>query len=887
MSNIFFFNSREHDTAPNLGERIGIRGGQALELAGLNLPIAPGFIIDSELTRNIDNLDSSELKNEIIENIKRIEDDAGKKFNDPENPLLVKVVVSPNINIHTYPSIHNVGLNDQTIEGIANLVGDERFAYNEYKSLLEDFGLKLFNMREEEFKQISGKLMGVKFFEGANKKTKVDAVKEIVRKYKVLVGDKFPQDGYEQVSTILRMFLEQFKEEGRAAEDIGIAFLVQAMVYGNYGEDSSYGTIFSRDIVTGDGKLSGYFGRNRFYVGSDEGEDISNFDKEHLEELEKIGNVVEEHFHELRQVNFTVERGKMWLINQRPVENKSIRAEINTLLDLNRKEIVDKNFVVNEVNPGRLGEILHNILDTSSIKRLPKIEGGIAGSVGSAVGRVFFTADDLIRANKQFSQRSEDPNTILVMEATFAEDVKGIEIGEGVISSEGGYASHAPVVARSLGKTAMVNPKIRIDMEKKRFTIDGKTVKEGDYITMEVPSYEDPTIYLGQGKMVSPNPEESGLLDFLELVDEFIGDFNVRANGDSERDCLVARQFGAMGIGLCRTEHMFFEAKRIATFREMILASEEKERRKALSKLIPYQRDDFYRMFKAMDGLPVTIRLLDAPLHEFLPHSKDSMDEMIEYFGKLKPPLPPEEVRARCDNLREFNPMLGHRGCRVAVSFPEIYEMQVKAIFEATCQLKVKDGMDTEPEIMIPIVMTPLELKFLKNGKEIEGSKIKGIKDIEREVLEEYGVDSINYKVGTMVELPAAAVLSDRLAQYAEFFSYGTNDLTQTTNGLSRDDINSFFPDYTKYDLLESNPFQVLIEPVKELVAISAQRGRLTRPDLKLGLCGEHGADPNNIEFCYKTGLNYVSCSPYSVPVAKLAIAQMNIKNQAEAEKKG
>ena len=342
-----------------------------------------------------------------------------------------------------------------------------------------------------------------------------------------------------------------------------------------------------------------------------------------------------------------------------------------------------------------------------------------------------------------------------------------------------------------------------------------------------------------------------------------------------------------MGIGLCRTEHMFFDAKRIDIFREMILASEEKLRRRALKKLLPFQRDDFYRMFKEMEGYPVTIRLLDAPLHEFLPHTKASMDHMIKYFGKLSDPLSPTEVRERCDSLREFNPMLGHRGCRVAISYPEIYEIQTRAIFEAACQLKVKDGIDAEPEIMIPIVMTPLELKFLKNGKEIEGSKIKGIKDIEKEVLEEYGVEKINYKVGTMVELPAAAVLSDRLAQYAEFFSYGTNDLTQTTNGLSRDDINSFFPDYTKYDLLENNPFQVLVDPVRELIAISSQRGRLTRPDLKLGLCGEHGADPNNIEFCYNTGLNYVSCSPYSVPVAKLAIAQLMIKMKGAEQKKG
>lgn len=474
-----------------------------------------------------------------------------------------------------------------------------------------------------------------------------------------------------------------------------------------------------------------------------------------------------------------------------------------------------------------------------------------------------------------------DTNLILVMNATYAEDVKAIEVAKGVITSEGGFSSHAPVVARSLGKVAMVHPDMTI--RGNSFTLAGKTVREGEYLSINVPYYEDPTVYFGKVDLIEPDFVKNGLLDFLTIVENFIDDFDVRANADQARDAIVARDFNARGIGLCRTEHMFFNEKRIMKFREMIIADSEQERRKALKGLLPMQRSDFYELFKIMKGFPVTIRLLDAPLHEFLPRNNESMEEFIKYLRTRSRNVKPIEIRARCDELAEMNPMLGHRGCRVAVTYPEIYEMQCRAIFEAACMLK-KEGIEVCPEIMVPIVMSSQEIKFIKNGKKIEGKQVKGIRDIKDEVLDEFGIDELNYKVGTMIELPAAALGAGDIAQYAEFFSFGTNDLTQTTYGLSRDDSNSFFPSYSLFDLIKSNPFNVLGDQVMELVAIAALRGKLTRPDIKMGLCGEHGANPENIKFCMDAGLNYVSSSPYSIPLAKLGIAQINIKEIEDSD---
>ena len=536
------------------------------------------------------------------------------------------------------------------------------------------------------------------------------------------------------------------------------------------------------------------------------------------------------------------------------------------------------------MKPAQLNEVLHPIVDLSSVTRMPSLSGGIIGAPGAAIGRIFFNTDRLLEEFKAAQKKGRDTKLILCLPASFAEDVKAIEVATGVLSTEGGYSAHASVVARQYGKISLVKPDMRIKGNKA--VIGDRTIKEGDYVTLNVPFYGTPSLYLGKAQLIEPDPEESGMLDFLKIVDGFIGHFHVRTNADTPRDATLARTFGARGIGLVRTEHMFFADSRINVFREMVISGSVEERRRNLARLLPMQKADFYKLFKIMEGYPVIIRLLDAPLHEFLPHNDQEMERFMRHLNagqKGARRLSQREVEARCEALHEFNPMLGHRGCRIAVSYPEIYEMQVRAIFEAIYQLR-KEGVKLEPEIMIPIIMNENELRLIVFGKKIEGKHIRGLVDIEREVRDTFKSRPAPFKIGTMVELPAAALGSDELARYAQFFSFGTNDLTQTTIGLSRDDFNSFMPDYTQFDLLEGNPFQILNQQVKELIAISVRRGRMTRPDLEVGLCGEHGAIPENVRFCMDAGLDYVSCSPYQVPIARLAIAQLEIE---KLQKKG
>jgi pyruvate,orthophosphate dikinase len=607
--------------------------------------------------------------------------------------------------------------------------------------------------------------------------------------------------------------------------------------------------------------------------------EIKKIDKKYFDKFTQISHKVEENFKEIRNIKFTIEDEDFWLVEQSEVDEKSTQSQIKTLLDLNSKKVISDEFLVGTIKPDQLNELLHPVIDPRTVKNIKTIKGGIAGSTGAAIGRVFFSTPKLLEEHKKAIMSGGDTNLILILVSSYAEDVKAIEVAQAVVTTEGGFSSHAPVVARSLGKVAMVQPEMKV--KNNSFTIDGKTVTEGEYISINVPYYEEPTLYLGKVGLIEPDFKNNGLLEFLNVVEKYIKDFNVRANADQGRDALVAKDFKADGIGLCRTEHMFFNEKRIMKFREMIIATTSEERIKVLDALRPMQVSDFYDLFKIMDGKPVTIRLLDAPLHEFLPRSNDSMKEFLKYMQTRKKDLKGADIEARCEELEEMNPMLGHRGCRVAVTYPEIYEMQCRAIFEAACMLK-KEGLEVTPEIMIPIVMSEQEMKFIRNGKKIEGIEVKGIRDIKDEVLQEYGIDDLNYTVGSMIELPAAALSAGSIAEYAEFFSFGTNDLTQTTFGLSRDDSTSFFPDYSLFDLMKTNPFKVLGEPVKELIGIASDRGRLTRPDIKIGLCGEHGANPDNIAFCIEAGLNYVSCSPYAIPLAKLGIAQFNLVKSKE-----
>ena len=867
-SNIIYFNKDLKQVDEKTRSRLGIRGRRAVDLAMMGLPIVPGFIIDSELTRKLPQVN---LKETLKIHIDQLQKEMKKTFGDSKKPLLLKVVLSSDLNIPYFPSVHNIGLNFQTVEGFAAATS-ETFAYGEFLWLLRNISRNLVEIDEAKKKAIESSL--------PKKATKAD-LKKAIDAYVKEFGDDFQLDVFDQLSLILKQASSYCDTE--IDVDESLAIMVQAMVYGNYGENSYAGNFYTRNIIDGDKQIQGEFVRNEFDLNYGSPKPMEKIERTYFDKFTQIAQKVEEYFHEIRSIKFTIEENDFWLVEQREVDEKSTQSQIKALLDLCKRKVIKETELIRTIQPSQLNELLHPVIDPRTVKGLRFIKGGISGSTGAAIGRVFFSTPKLLEEYKKAVMKGTDTNLILVLPSSYAEDVKAIEIAKGVITTEGGFSSHAPVVARSLGKVAMVQPDMKLG--KDSLTLGGKTIQEGEYISMNVPYYEEPTIYLGQVELIEPDFAQNGLLDFMQIVDKYIGNFNVRANADQGRDAKVAKDFKATGIGLCRTEHMFFNEKRIMKFREMVIAEDEKARIRTLEALRPMQRSDFYDLFKAMEGKPVTIRLLDAPLHEFLPRNDASMTEFIKYLQSKTPSVKAADVRARCEDLEEMNPMLGHRGCRVAITYPEIYEMQCRAIFEAVCMLK-KEGVNVKPEIMIPIVMSSQEIKFIKNGKEIEGKHVKGINDIKNEVIQEYGTDNIDYQVGTMIELPAACLAAGSLAQHAEFFSFGTNDLTQTTYGLSRDDSNSFFPDYSLYDLMVNNPFNFLGEEVKELIETAAIRGKLTRPDIKLGLCGEHGANPQNIKFLMDIGLDYVSTSPYSIPLAKLAIAQFNIADSDAAAKK-
>ncbi len=867
MENIVYFNKNLKEVDEKVRQRLGIRGRRAVDLAMMGLPIVPGFIIDSVLTQKLPQVN---LKEALSTYIGQLEKDTKKKYGDVEKPMMLKVVLSSDLNVPHFPSIHNIGMNSMTVEAFGKFTGRE-FAYGEYLFLLRNLAKKIYEVDEKEVKKIEAKLP---------KKPNVEEMKKAIDAYRTLFGEKFSEDVFDQLSLIMKGASSRYCDSAIDVDN-SLSLMIQVMVYGNWGSNSYAGNYYTRNIITGDSEIQGEFGQSEFDIEEGKAKDISRIEKKHFTHFTDIARKVEDNFKEIREIKFTIEEGDFWLVEQKEVDDKSTQSQIKALLDLTKRKIVSEQYTIEKIKPNQLNELLHPIIDPRTVKGTKFIKGGIAGSTGAAIGRVFFSTPKLLEEHKRAIMKGGDTNLILVMPASYAEDVKAIEVAQGVITCEGGFSSHAPVVARSLGKVAMVQPDMKI--RGNSFLLGGKTVREGDYVSMNVPYYEAPTIYMGKVGLIEPDWDKNGLFEFLEIVEKHVGAFNARANADQGRDALVAKDFKAKGIGLCRTEHMFFNEKRIMKFREMIIADSEEERRKALKVLLPMQRSDFYDLFKIMAGQPVTIRLLDAPLHEFLPRTDESMKLFLRYMQGKDRSIRPAEIVARCEELGEMNPMLGHRGCRVAVTFPEIYEMQCRAIFEAACMLR-KEGHKIKPEIMIPIVMSKEEIKFIKNGKKIEGKEVKGIRDIKNEVVEEYGIEDLEYEVGTMIELPAAALGAAEIAQYAEFFSFGTNDLTQTTYGLSRDDSNSFFPSYSLFDLMKFNLFKYLGEEVKELISLAALRGRLSRPDIKMGLCGEHGANPDNIQFCMDAGLNYVSCSPYAIPLAKLGIAQINIKKLQEQE---
>ena len=869
-------------------EKLGIRGRQANEFAELGFPILPGFILDTDISSQIV---PAEIKKDIATLLDKCAGIVGKKYGDHDNPMLLKVVISSNLAITTYPALHNFGLAKPTIDGFAKRVGKD-FAAHEVIFLIRgmlkiEHRIKELEAKQKEMAEISAKLKIVDRMLGIagpsnelGEKEKPIPINKSAEEYMNEYAKFFPtgffDDAEQQLLLTLGEITRMFQMDDQ--NDTDTALMIAPMVYGNYGKDSCSGDFFSRNVVTGEKKLQGKFFREQFNEIGGTGQDINAIGDKHVKDLQKIAWTLEDRFKEIRHVRFTIESGKLWLIEQRPVNQKSTQADIQLLLDLEKRKIVDKAHVVKAIDPLRLNEILHRVIAPASVKNLKGWTGGIAGAPGAAIGRVYFTTDSLLEAQKIAQQKGMDTKTILVADSSFAEDVKAIEVSTGVLTAEGGYSAHASVVARQYGKVSLVAPELKI--KGKKATIGNLSFSEGDYITLNVPFYGQCQVYTGTASLIEPDPKGSGLLDFIALTKGFLKKFHVRCNADSPKDATLALSFGADGVGLCRTEHMFLKGERIHVFREMLLSSNTKERQKSLEKLQVMQRDDFYGIFKVMAGKEVTIRLLDSPLHEFMPHNDDELANFIAYVAKAKKVKPNKaDIVAQIDALHEFNPMLGHRGCRIAVSYPEIYAMQVKAIFEAAYKLR-KEGVAVHPEIMVPLIMDASELKLIAYGKKIEGANYKGIVDIEEELRTSLKAKTVDYKIGTMIELPAAALGAGEIARYGSFFSYGTNDLTQTTLGISRDDFTAFMPDYTLFDLIQGNPFSTLDPRVKELITFATSRGRLTRPDLTCGLCGEHGANPVNVRFCMEAGLDYVSCSPYSVPIALLAVAQVEIEKR-------
>ncbi|MDR0730509.1 MAG: pyruvate, phosphate dikinase [Treponema sp.] len=890
-SRIHFFSQNDTISARIPSELLGIRGRQANEFAELGFPILPGFIFDTEIASE---LKPADLRTDVAILLEKCAGIVGKKYGDHKNPMLLKIVVSSNLAVTTFPALHNFGLVKPLIDGFAEWVGKD-FAVHEILFLIRGM-LKLEGRIRElegntgEQDEINSRLavldrtLGI---QGPSNelggKEKPPAIDKSAAEYMDQYARYFPAGFFDSAEDQLLLALGEISRMLSMDDqnDNDTALLIAPMVYGNYGKDSSSGDYFSRNLVSGEKKLQGRFFQGKFNEIGAAGQDINKLNPVYLKELQKIAWTLEDKFKDIRRIRFTVENGKLWLIEQRPAEQKSTQADIKLFLDLASRKVVDETYVIKAIEPLRLNEILHPLIDPASIKGLPGWKGGIAGAPGAAIGQVFFSTTALLEARKNALQKGLDTRFILVLVSSFAEDVKAIEVSAGVLTAEGGYSAHASVVARQYGKVSLVAPELKI--RGKKAVLGDITFSEGDYLTIDVPFYGESTVYQGMAKLIEPDPKESGLLDFIALSKSFLKKFHVRANAETPRDAALALSFGAEGIGLCRTEHMFFKAERINVFREMLLSDNEKDRARALDRLLVMQREDFYGIFKAMAGKEVTIRLLDSPLHEFMPHNDDELALYLEHAAKGKKAKPSRtEILARIEALHEFNPMLGHRGCRIAVSYPEIYAMQIRAIFEAAYKLR-SEKVEVRPEIMVPIVMNASELKLIAYGKKIEGASYQGIVDIEENLRAEKKAPPLDYRIGTMVELPAAALGAGEIARYAGFFSFGTNDLTQTTLGISRDDFTAFMADYTRFDLIMGNPFSTLDPRVKDIIVIAVERGRITRPDLVCGLCGEHGANPENVRFCMDAGLDYLSCSPYSVPIALVAVAQEEIARASGA----
>jgi len=859
---------------------LGGKGANLAEMTNLSIPVPPGFTISTEVcsiyyeTNGI----PKEIKTQVKDALRKVEKIMGLSFGDPEAPLLFSVRSGARASMPgMMDTVLNLGINDETVQGLIKMSGNERFAWDCYRRFIQMYSDVVMEADSQELEE---ELEKMKTKKGVRLDTELDAndLKKLVKIFKEkvekLTGNPVPSDPMEQlwggINAVFRSWNTPraitYRKLNNIPDSWGTAVNVQAMVFGNMGLSSATGVCFTRDPSTGE-KI--FYGE---YLINAQGEDVvagirtpqpinekGKRDKDQVsmekampdqyKQLVEIYKTLEKHYKDMQDMEFTVQEGNLWMLQTR-TGKRTAAAAVKIAADMVDEGLIDKEEAVLRIDPEQINQLLHPAIDPKAKRNI--ISKGLPASPGAAVGKVVFSSEDA-EIEAKHGQK-----VILVRVETSPEDIHGMNVAQGILTARGGMTSHAAVVARGMGKCCVAGcSDLAVDYKKQVCTIGGNKIKKGDWLTLDGSKGE---VILGQCPTVDPTL--SGAFGtIMEWADKF-RKLKVRTNADTPKDTRIAREFGAEGIGLCRTEHMFFEGNRILAVREMILAEDEKGRRKALSKLAPMQKGDFKGIFAEMDGFPVTIRLLDPPLHEFLPHTEEEMADVAKAMKK-----PVAEIKAKNEQLHEANPMLGHRGCRLGITFPEIYEMQVRAIMEAACECK-KEGIEVEPEIMIPLVGAAKELEVLKDMTI----------NVCEEVLKTYKL-KLKYMVGTMIELPRAAVTADTIAKHAEFFSFGTNDLTQTTFGLSRDDAGKFLPVYVAKKILPADPFMTLdTEGVGELIRIGITKGRSARENLKVGICGEHGGDPASVEFCHGVGMNYVSCSPYRVPIARLAAAQAALK---------
>ncbi len=904
IKRVYTFGDKKAEGNAGMKNLLGGKGANLAEMNLIGVPVPPGFTITTDACTEFNEVGKEKivelLKGEVETAVKYVENIMGAKFGDIENPCLLSVRSGARASMPgMMDTVLNLGLNDDVVQGLIKKTNNPRFVWDSYRRFIMMYGDVVMEMKymgdgdHDPFELIIEEIKESKGIEHDADLTTED-FQELVKRFKVLVrestGRDFPTDPWEQLwGGIIAVFqswnnprAEYYRMMHNIPADWGTAVNVQAMVYGNMGKSSGTGVAFTRDAATGEDIFNGEYlidaqgedvvagtrtpqqitleGSKRWAtlakVSEEERKEsypsLEELMPEIFEELMEYQQKLEDHYKDMQDLEFTIQEGKLWMLQTRNGKRTGF-AMVQIAIDMLKDGQIDEKTALLRCEPNKLNELLHPVFDKNAISGANVLAKGLPASPGAATGQVVFFADDA----ETWSQEGKD--VLLVRVETSPEDLKGMNLARGILTARGGMTSHAAVVARGMGKCCVAGAgAIKISYKDRTMTIDGKVYNEGDWISLNGTTGE---VY--EGKIATIDPEVSGYFGQLMDLAEKHTRMAVRTNADAPKDATVARNFGAKGIGLCRTEHMFFEGDRIWPMREMILANDEAGRRKALEKLLPIQREDFEGVFEAMQDLPVTIRLLDPPLHEFVPHEEKNQKEMADKMG-----ITPEEVKAAVESLHEFNPMLGHRGCRLGITYPEITEMQARAIIEAALNLK-KKGIKTLPEIMIPLIGTQQELKLQEQL----------VRDTAEKVFEEYG-DKIDYLVGTMIEIPRACLTADKVAESADFFSFGTNDLTQMAFGYSRDDAGKFLEVYVKNGVLKHDPFEILDqEGVGQLVEMGVQRGRSRKKDLKIGICGEHGGEPESVEFCHRVGMDYVSCSPFRVPIARLAAAQAAIKD--------